>query len=109
MNLSRRTRNFLQLVVVLAVAAYVGFGSFIWHEMRQGPEPFARVMARMPAPVVFVLFPFETMWTHARAGRLRVGDAVPDFSLMKVDKTGAVQLSALNRQQPVVLVFGSYT
>ena len=33
----------------------------------------------------------------------------PDFSLLKLDKTERVQLSALNKQQPVVLVFGSYT
>ena len=32
-----------------------------------------------------------------------------DFSLLKLDKTERVQLSALNQHQPVVLVFGSYT
>jgi peroxiredoxin len=66
-------------------------------------------MARMPGPVPFLIFPFETTWTHARAGRLQVGDPAPDFSLLKVDKTDRVQLSALNQRQPVVLVFGSYT
>jgi peroxiredoxin len=45
----------------------------------------------------------------ARAGTLQVGSAAPDFSLFKLDKTERVQLSALNKQQPVVLVFGSYT
>jgi peroxiredoxin len=49
------------------------------------------------------------LWTHARAGTLNIGDPAPDFSLLKVDHSGSVQLSALNRQQPVVLVFGSYT
>ena len=63
----------------------------------------------MPGPVPFLLFPFETLWTHARAGNLQVGDAAPDFSLLKLDKTERVQLSALNKEQPVVLVFGSYT
>jgi hypothetical protein len=66
-------------------------------------------MAKMPGPVPFLLFPFETLWTHARAGSLQVGDAAPDFSLLKLDKTERVQLSSLNKEQPVVLVFGSYT
>lgn len=66
-------------------------------------------MARMPGPAVFLLFPFETLWTHARAGALNVGDQAPDFLLSKQDKSGLIQLSALNKQQPVVLVFGSYT
>jgi hypothetical protein len=77
--------------------------------MSQPPQTFARVMARMPGPVVFLLFPFETLWTHARAGSLRVGDPAPDFSLLKLDKSERVQLSVLNQRQPVVLVFGSYT
>jgi hypothetical protein len=77
--------------------------------MRQPPEAFGRFMARLPAPVVFLLFPFETLWTHAREGNLNIGDPAPDFSLMKVDRSGSVQLSALNKQEPVVLVFGSYT
>jgi hypothetical protein len=77
--------------------------------MNQPPEKFGRVMAKMPGPVPFLLFPFETFWTRARAGHLRVGDPAPDFSLLKLDKTERVQLSALNKQQPVVLVFGSYT
>jgi len=63
----------------------------------------------MPGPVPFLIFPFETAWMHARAGTLRVGDQAPDFSLLKLDKSERVQLSALSQQQPVVLVFGSYT
>ena len=81
----------------------------MWHTMRQPPEDFARVMAKMPGPVVFLLFPFETLWMHARAGTLHIGDSAPDFSLAKLDHSGSVQLSALVKQQPVVLVFGSYT
>ena len=78
--------------------------------MRQSPDAFARVMARVPGPVAFLVLPFETLWTHARAGKLQVGDAAPDFSLMKLDKSSQIKLSALTAQgQPVVLVFGSYT
>ena len=40
---------------------------------------------------------------------VNVGDAAPDFTLTKVDKSGAVHLAELNQTQPVVLVFGSYT
>jgi hypothetical protein len=78
--------------------------------MRQSPETFARVMAKVPGPLAFLVLPFETLWTRARAGRLQVGDLAPDFSLMKLDKSAQIQLSALTAQrQPVVLVFGSYT
>jgi peroxiredoxin len=58
---------------------------------------------------VFLLYSFETLWTRARAGNRNIGDPAPDFSLANVDKSGTVQLSKLNNQQPVVLVFGSYT
>ena len=40
-----------------------------------------RVMAKLPNPVPFLLFPFETLWTRARAETLNVGDPAPDFSL----------------------------
>jgi hypothetical protein len=90
------------------VVAYVLFVSFIWWAMRQSPETFGRVMARLPG-VAYVVVPFETMWMRARAGTLHPGDAAPDFSLTKLDKSSTVQLSSLTAQQPVVLVFGSYT
>ena len=78
--------------------------------MRQTPEQFGRVMAKIPGPVPFLIFPFETLWMRARAGTLQVGSPAPDFALTKLDKTAQVQLSALSAQQkPVVLVFGSYT
>jgi hypothetical protein len=77
--------------------------------MCQPPETFAGAVAKMPQPVVFLLYPFETLWTHARDGNLKIGDQVPDFSLLKVDKSERIQLSALNLHRPVVLVFGSYT
>jgi hypothetical protein len=78
--------------------------------MLRPPEVFARFMMRVPGPVAFLVFPFETLWTHARAGRLEVSDQAPDFTLTKLDKSATVQLSALTSQhQPVVLVFGSYT
>lgn len=67
-------------------------------------------MAKVPAPIAFLAFPFETLWTHARAGTLQVGHPAPDFSLTKLDKSAHIQLSTLTaQQQPVVLVFGSYT
>lgn len=101
-------KRMLIAAIVLAVV-YLAFGSYIWWAMNEPPETFGRVMAKMPGPVPFLLFPFETFWMRARAGHLQVGDAAPDFSLLKLDKTERVQLSALNQGQPVVLVFGSYT
>jgi hypothetical protein len=58
---------------------------------------------------VFLILPFETLWSRARAGTLRTGDTAPDFELAKLDKTEHVRLSELNQKQPVVMIFGSYT
>jgi len=101
-------RLVLRLVVILMIG-YVCFGAYVWWAMHQSPETFGRVMSRMPGPVPFMIFPFETAWIHARAGMLHTGDRAPNFSLLKLDKSERVQLSALNQHQPVVLVFGSYT
>jgi hypothetical protein len=107
MGISRKT--LLLRIVTVALLLYIAFAGYIVWAMRQPPETFARVMSHMPGPVVFLAFPFETFWTHARAGELHPGDAAPDFSLLKLDKTERVQLSSLTAHQPVVLVFGSYT
>ena len=98
----------LVIVCVVAVFWVVGCG-VIYSQMRKPPEQFGHFMMKLPAPVAFLAFPFETMWTRARAGHLNLGDHAPDFTLTKVDHSGQVQLSDLNRTQPVVLVFGSYT
>ncbi|HUK24812.1 MAG TPA: hypothetical protein VLV49_09545 [Terriglobales bacterium] len=108
-SLSRSQRRWLFILVAIVVIGYASFAGYIWHAMKQPPEVFGRVMSHMPGPVVFLLFPFETLWTHARAGYLRIGDPAPDFTLMKQDKSGTVELAALTAHQPVVLVFGSYT
>ncbi len=78
--------------------------------MRRPPEQFGRVMAKIPAPVAFLAFPFETLWVRARAGNLNIGDRAPDFTLARLDHSSQIQLSTLTAQaKPVVLVFGSYT
>jgi hypothetical protein len=101
-------RRFLTRAALLLVGAYIFFASFVWWAMRQSPETFGRVMSRMPG-VAYVMVPFETMWTQARAGTIHPGDPAPDFSLIKLDKSAKVQLSSLTAQKPVVLLFGSYT
>ena len=106
---SSRFRKLLLGFLAAIMVAYLAFGALIWWAMRQPPETFGRVIARIPAPVVFLLYPFETLWTHARAGNLKIGDRAPNFSLLKIDKSGTLELATLNRQRPVVLVFGSYT
>ena len=99
----------LRAVAILAVLWLLACGA-IYHIMRQPPETFARFMAKLPGPVAFLALPFETLWTHARAGNLHVGDAAPDFSLKELDKTATVQLSSFAAQgRAVVLIFGSYT
>jgi hypothetical protein len=108
-RLSPIVRKRLGVACLFLAVAYLAFGGYIWWAMNQTPETFGRVMARMPGPVVFLAFPFETLWTHARAGNLQIGDPAPDFALLKLDKTERVRLSMVNKSQPVVLVFGSYT
>jgi hypothetical protein len=109
LKLSPFVRRLLLRLLVGLISGYVCFGAYVWWAMHQPPETFWRVMAKMPGPIPFLIFPFETAWIHARAGTLHVGDRAPDFSLLKVDKSQRVQLSLLSQQQPVVLVFGSYT
>ena len=108
-KLSPGSRKALFRVFVGLLVIYIAFAGLILWAMRQPPETFAKVMAKMPGPVPFLLFPFETAWTRARAGNLQLGDRAPDFLLTKLDKTAKVHLSELNQTQPVVLVFGSYT
>jgi hypothetical protein len=109
LKLNLFSRRILLGLFASLMIGYVCFSAYIWWAMHQPPETFGRVMARMPGPVPFLIFPFETAWMHARAGTLQVGDQAPDFSLLKLDKSERVQLSTLSQQQPVVLVFGSYT
>jgi len=101
--------KWLRRLLPAVVSLYAIFVATVWWSMNQPPETFGRVMARMPGPVVFLLAPFETMWTHARAGSLAPGDPAPDFNLTTLDKSQRIQLSSLTAQKPVVLVFGSYT
>jgi AhpC/TSA family len=100
------------VVTTLCVLAilWVGCCIAIYNAMQQPPERFGRFMSKIPGPVAFLVFPFETMWKQARAGTLAIGDAAPDFTLTKLDKSAQVQLSSFTAQgKPVVLVFGSYT
>ena len=102
-------RILLKAFLALALIWLVACGA-LYRVMRQPPEKFAHVMARVPTPFAFIVLPFETLWTHARAGELEKGDQAPDFSLAKLDKSGPVQLSAFTAaHRPVVLIFGSYT
>jgi hypothetical protein len=102
-------KTVLWILSSIALLWVVACGA-IYHVMRQPPERFGRVMAKIPGPVAFLVFPFETLWLRARAGELAVGDPAPNFSLTKLDKSAHIQLSSLTEQgKPVVLVFGSYT
>jgi hypothetical protein len=109
-RLRRLLWNTRTLVVVCVLGILWGIGcGVIYAQMKKPPEQFGRFMMKVPGPVAFLAFPFESMWTHARAGALNVGDRAPDFTLEAVDHSGRMQLSELNRAQPVVLLFGSYT
>lgn len=107
---SRFPRKALLTGVALIAVVWLLACAALFDIMRQPPEAFARFMSKIPGPVAFLVLPFETLWTHARAGHLEIGDPAPDFSLTKLDKSASVRLSSLTAQgQPVVLIFGSYT
>ena len=99
-------RSLYVLITVVVIVYLCGLLTIGW-AMRQPPEQFGQVMKHVPWPA-FVVMPFESMWSRARAGVLHSGDTAPDFRLPTVDHTQQVQLSEL-RGKPVVLVFGSYT
>jgi hypothetical protein len=104
----RRWKKITAAILAGVFVLWLAFVTFMWRAMHKPPEDFARVMSHMPWEV-FLIVPFETLWTRARAGTLNAGDSAPDFSLMKVDKTGTVHFSEINKAQPVVMIFGSYT
>jgi len=89
-------------------STYLVFAGALYVAMRQPPERFGAIMAKVPGVAMMVL-PFEPLWMRARQGNLRVGDPAPDFALPRLDEAGAVRLSAELRGRPVVLIFGSYT
>jgi hypothetical protein len=103
-----RWKKITATILAAIFVLWVGLVTFIWRAMHKSPEEFARVMSHMPWEI-FLVVPFETLWTRARAGSLNVGDSAPDFSLVKLDKTSTIHLSEVNNAQPVVMVFGSYT
>lgn len=106
----RKVRKAVVVALCCIAALWLMGCGVIYHFMRQPPEDFARFMSRIPAPVAFLAFPFETMWTRSRAGQLGIGDHAPDFTLTKLDKSAQIQLSSFTAQgKPVALIFGSYT
>jgi hypothetical protein len=104
----RRWLKITAFTLSMIFVLWLAFVDYIWRSMHRTPEEFGRVMMHMPWQV-FLILPFETMWMRARAGNVNVGDAAPDFSLAKLDRTGSLRLSDLNRTEPVVMIFGSYT
>jgi hypothetical protein len=104
---SRLRRVLVRLAAVVAVV-YVLFLAGMFAAMRQRPERFGRIMARVPT-IAMMAVPFEPMWNVARGGGLRIGDPAPDFTLSTVDRASRVTLSSFRGKQPVALIFGSYT
>jgi hypothetical protein len=93
----------LGLVVLYGVAC-----AGIYTAMCQPPERFGAIMSHVP-DLAFMILPFRPFWMSARAGKLKVGDAAPDFELPTVDHQHSVKLSSEYPSKPVVLIFGSYT
>jgi hypothetical protein len=108
MAINKNTKRWLGGTLAVVSCLWLLFVVYIGWAMRQPPEVFGHVMARMPTPAYF-LFPFETMWTDARKGFLKTGAPAPDFTVQTLDTSAPVRLASLWEEKPVVLVFGSYT
>jgi hypothetical protein len=107
-RISKRAKRWLGGVAVVLFVLWVGFVGYVYRAMRQPPEVFGHVMAGMPMPAYF-LFPFETMWTHARGGSVQPGEIAPSLTVEKLEDKSPTELGSLWAERPVVLVFGSYT
>ena len=101
-------RRLLQYTLFMLAAIYGMVCAALFIAMRQTPDRFGAIMARVPMPAMMVL-PFRPMWMLARAGNISEGEAAPDFSLLTLERNRTVRLSDEYRERPVVLVFGSYT
>lgn len=101
-------KKILGVTLLLVVCGYAALLFSMNRAMHEPPEQFGHFMSKLP-PAIFLVAPFETMWTRARAGALNIGDTAPDFMLSTLDKTSRVSLTSIRNDHPVVLVFGSYT
>jgi hypothetical protein len=98
----------VKLAVVL-LTVWLAASAALFAVMLLPPVQFASIIAKLPAPVVFPVLPFQRLWGWARAGSLQIGDTAPDFDLASPDGATRVRLSEHRGVRPVVLVFGSYT
>src|SRR5260370_39010226 len=101
--------DFMKVLKVLAALGclWLLFVGWIFWQMHKPPARFAATMAKMPIPAM-MLFPFETLWTRARAGSVVVGDPAPDFRLPTLDKKAEATLASLRGSEPGVPGFRSY-
>jgi len=95
-------------IAACVVVVYACVSGALFVVMLQSPDNFARTMKHVPWPA-FVVLPFKPLWNVARKGSVAAGDIAPDFSLESPDHKSRFQLSSARGQEPVVLVFGSYT
>ena len=63
--MSSSSKRIFLVVVVVVLCGYAGFLLFINWAMRQPPETFGRVMAKMPMPAYFITLHSKPFWTRA--------------------------------------------
>jgi hypothetical protein len=105
---TRRAARLVTLAAGTLALIWCAATAGLYAAMRQPPETFGAIMARMPG-VAMIALPFKPLWMSARGGHLTIGDRAPDFSLPVLHGDRFVTLSDEYRRKPVVLVFGSYT
>ena len=104
----RLLKRVLGIVLLVLVIGYTALLFAVNRAMHEPPEQFGLFMSKMPV-AIFLIAPFETMWTRARVGTLNVGDPAPEFTLSSLDHSSQATLASIRNNKPVVLVFGSYT
>ena len=74
----------------LAIVAVLAAGAFVW---MMGPRNVIGMLR----------------YDQRKEGNLRVGDRAPDVSLVALDGRTPFRIDPSNGQQPLIIVFGSYT
>ena len=82
----------LKIIAVTLVVLYVIALAGLLAVMRD-PIRFGKVVAKLPEPLMYAV-PFKPLWFIARAGRLKVGDATPDFTLPTADEKSRPTVNA---------------
>ena len=76
----------------------------VWSQIRHG-----RGNAPSDSPLTLQDVIASEDYRNLMTAKVAVGDQAPEFELARIDGAGTVRLGSLLAEQPVALIFGSYT